>query len=105
MGWKPHLVKVSAVPEATLGFNVIPIKIMVVDPRNRKKKKKNLTSVSPPGQQISIGKAGQSGTQHFPISNDVTETQDKAVWFSGPRRAPLVKHPTLTSPLVLISGS
>ena len=32
--------------------------------------------------------------QHFPISNDVTETQDKAVWFSGPRLAPLVTHPT-----------
>ena len=32
--------------------------------------------------------------QHFPISKDVTETQDKAVWFSGPRLAPSVKHPT-----------
>ena len=31
--------------------------------------------------------------QHFPISKDVTETQDKAVWFSGPWLAPLVKHP------------
>ena len=37
--------------------------------------------------------------QHFPISNDVTETQDKAVWFSGPQLALLVKHltPDLTS--------
>ena len=37
--------------------------------------------------------------QHFPISKDVTETQDKAVWFSGPWLAPLVKHltPDLTS--------
>ena len=37
--------------------------------------------------------------QHFPISKDVTETQDKAVWFSGPRLAPSVKHltPDLTS--------
>ena len=32
--------------------------------------------------------------QHFPISNDVTETQDKAVLSSGPRLAPSVKHPT-----------
>ena len=32
--------------------------------------------------------------QHFPISKDVTETQDKAVWFSGPQLAPLVKPPT-----------
>ena len=36
----------------------------------------------------------ESGTQHFPISNDVTETQDKAVWFSGPHLALFVKHPT-----------
>ena len=32
--------------------------------------------------------------QQFLISNDVTETQDKAVWFSGPQLAPSVKHPT-----------
>ena len=32
--------------------------------------------------------------QHFLISKDVTETQDKAVWFLGPWPAPLVKHPT-----------
>ena len=32
--------------------------------------------------------------QYFPISKDVTETQDKAVWFSGPRLSPTVKHPT-----------
>ena len=38
VGWEPHLVKMSAVPEATLSFNVIPIKIMVADLRNRKKK-------------------------------------------------------------------
>ena len=31
--------KMSTVPEATLSFNVIPIKIMVADLRNRKKKK------------------------------------------------------------------
>ena len=24
--WEPHLVKMSAVPEATLSFNVIPVK-------------------------------------------------------------------------------
>ena len=37
--------------------------------------------------------------QHFPISNNVTETQDKALWFLGPQLAPLVKHltPDLTS--------
>ena len=47
-----------------------------------------------PHKYLSIGEAGQSRMQHFPISKDVTETQDKAVWFSGPRLAPLVKHPT-----------
>ena len=26
VGWEPHLVKMSAVPEATLNFNVIPVK-------------------------------------------------------------------------------
>ena len=37
--------------------------------------------------------------QHFPISNDVTETQDKALGFSGRQLAPFVKHltPDLTS--------
>ena len=53
------------------------------------------TPTNDPGQQISVGEAGQSWTQHFLISNDVTETQDKAVWFSGPWLAPLVKHLTL----------
>ena len=33
--------------------------------------------------------------QHFPISNDVTETKDKAVLSTGPPLAPLVKHLTL----------
>ena len=42
VGWEPHLVKMSAVPEATLSFNVIPIKIMVADVRNRKKKNHNI---------------------------------------------------------------
>ena len=32
--------------------------------------------------------------QHFPISNDVTETKDKAVLSTGPPLAPSVKHPT-----------
>lgn len=81
VGWEPHLVKMSTVPEATLGFNVIPIKIMVADLRNRKKKKNH--NIHPPPQMtpdsISVGEARQSGTQHFPISNDVTETQEKAV--------------------------
>ena len=78
--------KMSAVPEATLSFNVIPIKIMVADLRNRKKKKTKQPSApqKDPGQQISIGGAGQRGTWHFPISNDVTETQDIAVLFSRP---------------------
>ena len=31
VGWEPHLVKMSTVPEATLSFNVIPIKIMVAE--------------------------------------------------------------------------
>ena len=43
VGWEPHLVKMSAVPEATLSFNVISIKIMVAELRNRKKK--NITSI------------------------------------------------------------
>ena len=42
VGWGPHLVKMSAVPESTLRFNVIPIKIMVADPINRKKKTHNI---------------------------------------------------------------
>ena len=100
VGWEPHLVKMSAVPEATFSFNVIPIKIMVADLRNRKKPP--ITSIPPnkcPEQQISIGEAGQSGIQHFPISNDVTETQVIAVLFSGPWLALSVKHstPDLTS--------
>ena len=47
----------------------------------------------------SVLEAGESGTQNFPISNNVTETQDKALWFLGPQLAPLVKHltPDLTS--------
>ena len=53
----------------------------------------SLTSIRP-HKYLSIGEAGQSRMQHFPISKDVTETQDKAVWFSGPRLAPSVKHPT-----------
>ena len=40
--------KMSAVPEATLSFNVIPIKIMVADLRNRKKKK--TYNIHPPQQ-------------------------------------------------------
>ena len=50
------------------------------------------------------GEAGQSRTQHFPISNDVTEKQDKAVWFSGPGWLRWLSIRLLTSPLVLISG-
>ena len=45
VGWEPHLVKMSTVPESTLRFNVIPIKIMVADLRNRKKKP--ITSIRP----------------------------------------------------------
>ena len=50
IGPEPQLVKMSAVPEATLSFNVTPIKIMVAVLRNRGKKTKNkktLTSVGP----------------------------------------------------------
>ena len=47
--------------------------------------------------------------QQFPISNDVTETQDKAVLSSGPRLALSVKHwaPDLTSgpDLLVVSSS
>ena len=46
VGWDPLLVKMSAVPEATLSFNVIPIKIMVADLRNRTK----LPNIHPPPQ-------------------------------------------------------
>ena len=62
VGWEPHLVKMSAVPEATLSFNVIPIKIMVADLRNRKKKKPQhpFAPTNDPREQISIGEAGQS---------------------------------------------
>ena len=45
VGWEPHLVKMSAVPEATLSFNVISIKIMVAELRNRKKNP--ITSICP----------------------------------------------------------
>ena len=38
VGREPHLVKMSTVLEATLSFNVISIKIMVAELRNRKKK-------------------------------------------------------------------
>ena len=65
--------KMSAVPEATLNFNVIPVKswwqILYI---GKKKPKHPTAPTNDPGEQISIGEAGQSGTQHFPISNDVT---------------------------------
>ena len=68
---------------------------MVADPIDRKKNPKHPTApTNDPGQQISTGGAGESRTQHFPISNDVTETQDKAVLSSGPRLPPSVKHLT-----------
>ena len=55
VGWEPHLVKMSAVPEATLSFNVIPIKIMVADLRNRKKKKN--PNICPPPQMTPDSKS------------------------------------------------
>ena len=61
VGWEPHLVKMSTVPEATLSFKVIPIKIMVAELRNRKKKKNNIH----PPQQIT------------PDSKSVLEKQDR----------------------------
>ena len=61
-GLEPHLVKMSAVPEATLSFNVIPIKIMVTDLRNRKKKTHN---IHPPPEMT-------------PNSKSVLEKQDRA---------------------------
>ena len=54
--------KMSAVPESTLRFNVIPIKIMVADPRNRKKKTHN---IHPPPQMT-------------PDSKSVLEKQERA---------------------------
>ena len=42
--------------------------------------------------------------QHFPISNNVTETQDKAVWFQAPGWLHQLSIRLLPSPLVLISG-
>ena len=65
VGWEPHLVKMSTVPEATLSFNVIRIKIMVADLRNRKKKKKNLNIHLPP--------------QMTPERKSVLEKQDRVV--------------------------
>ena len=58
VGWEPHLVKMSTVPEATLSFNVIPIKIMVAELEIGKKNP--ITSIplnKCPEQQISIGEA------------------------------------------------
>ena len=46
--------KMSAVPEATLSFNVIPIKIMVADVRNRKRKTHN---IHPPPQMTPDSKS------------------------------------------------
>ena len=54
--------KMSAVPEATLSFNVIPIKIMVADLRNRKKITHN---IHPPPQMT-------------PDNKLVLEKQDRA---------------------------
>ena len=54
VGWEPHLVKMSAVPEATLSFNVIPIKIMVAGLRNRKKK---IHNIHPPPQMTRDSKS------------------------------------------------
>ena len=62
VGWEPHLVKMSAVPEATLSFNVIHIKIMVADLRNRKRKTHN---IHPPPQMT-------------PDNKLVLEKQDRA---------------------------
>ena len=54
VGWEPHLVKMCAVPVATLSFNVIPIKIMVADLRNRRKKTHN---IQPPQQMTPDSKS------------------------------------------------
>ena len=54
VGWDPHLVKMSAVREATLSFNVIPIKIIVADVRNRKRKAHN---IHPPPQMTPDSKS------------------------------------------------
>ena len=61
VGWEPHLVKMSAVLEATLSFSVIHIKIMVADLRNRKRKTRN---IHPPPQMT-------------PESKSVLEKQDR----------------------------
>ena len=57
VGREPQLMKMSAVPEATLSFNVTTIKIMVAVLRNRKKKYPNIRPTDDPGQQVSIGEA------------------------------------------------
>ena len=67
VGWEPHLVKMSAVPEATLSFNVIPIKIMVADLRNRKKETHNIhppPQITPDSQSV-LDKQDRAGRNTF----------------------------------------
>ena len=105
--WEP-LVKMSAVPEATLGFNVIPIKIMVVDPRNRKKKKKQ--NIHPPPQMTPesksvLEKQDRVGRSTFLFQTMSQRHRIKQCGSRTPGWLCRLSIRLLTSPLVLISGS
>ena len=105
VGWEPHLVKMCAVPEATLSFNVIPIKIMVADLRNRKKPP--ITSIPPnkcPDQQISIGEPERAGRSTFLFQMMSHRHRIKQCGSRTPGWLCRLSIRLLTSPLVLISG-
>ena len=106
VGWDPHLVKMSAVPEATLSFNVIPIKIMVADLRNRKKKSHN---IQPPQQMTPDSKSvlekhDRVGRSTFLFQKMSQRHRIKQCGSRAPGWLRRLSIQLLTSPPVLISG-
>ena len=106
VGWEPHLVKMSAVPEATLSFNVIPIKIMVADLRNRKKKTHN---IQPPQQMTPDSKSvlekhDRVGRSTFLFQKMSQRHRIKQCGSRAPGWLRRLSIRLLTSPPVLISG-
>ena len=107
VGWEPHLVKMSAVPEATLSFNVIPIKIMVADLRNRKKKPHNIhppPQMTPESKSV-LEKQDRVGRSTFLFQTMSQRHRIKQCGSRTPGWLCRLSIRLLTSPLVLISGS
>ena len=100
--------KLSAVPEATLSFNVIPIKIMVADLRNRKKKTKTY-NIQPPQQMTLDSKSvlekhDRVGCSTFLFQKMSQRHRIKQCGSRAPGWLRLISIQLVTSPPVLISG-